>query len=269
MIRELVTAVDRGRSAGRRRADMSRQSGRARHRARARGRCQDHAAGRTQGISSDRCRSAARNWCSPSTTAPGRPPRRRCSTRSRPNACWRPSSCSAAMPRPHPADSPGASWPKVTRSAITRFRIRCSTIVPLGQSRSRHRPRHRGRRIRALWRAAQRADHAVLPLSRLCLQSGACSTAWLQRGLVVFGADVWASDWLPMTPDSRTPAYPGPHRQGRPRHRAVSRHQKADRADAAGLPARAQAARLPHRARGCGRAAAQTEKAVHLLRRRQ
>ena len=48
--------------------------------------------------------------------------------------------------------------------------------------------------VRALRPAPQRPDHAVFPLSRLCLQPGA-ARAHEPRGLVVFGADVWASDW--------------------------------------------------------------------------
>ena len=48
---------------------------------------------------------------------------------------------------------------------------------------------------------AQRADHAVLPLSRFCLEPGAARPTCNGRGIVVFGADVWASDWLPMTPE--------------------------------------------------------------------
>ena len=73
------------------------------------------------------------------------------------------------------------------------------------------------------------------------------------RHIVVFGADVWASDWLPMTSRAGIAPDPCPDRADRQRHRAVSRHQDADRGDAAGLPARAQAARLPHRSRGAGR----------------
>ena len=49
------------------------------------------------------------------------------------------------------------------------------------------------------------------------------------RHIVVFGADVWASDWLPMTPAPGIAPDSGPHRAARQRHRAVARHQGADR----------------------------------------
>ena len=56
------------------------------------------------------------------------------------------------------------------------------------------------RRIRALRPAPQRADDAVLPLSGIRLEPRAARPPAAQRGIVVFGADVWASDWQPMTP---------------------------------------------------------------------
>jgi len=63
---------------------------------------------------------------------------------------------------------------------------------------------------------------------------------WLERRrTVVFGADLWASDWNPMTPQQELART----RRGEPRrHRAVPRHQGANRRHAAGLPARPQGA---------------------------
>ena len=77
---------------------------------------------------------------------------------------------------------------------------------------------------------------------------------WLQgRHIVVFGADVWASDWLPMTPDQELQLILS--RIERIGSGIVLLHDiKAQTArDAAGLPARAQTARLPHRPCRSGR----------------
>ena len=73
------------------------------------------------------------------------------------------------------------------------------------------------------------------------------------RGMVVFGADVWASDWLPQTPEQELHLLLTRIAQGRPRHRAAARHQGADRPHAAGPAAGAEAARLPDRPRRAGR----------------
>jgi peptidoglycan/xylan/chitin deacetylase (PgdA/CDA1 family) len=48
-----------------------------------------------------------------------------------------------------------------------------------------------------------------------------------RRGIVVFGADLWASDWKPMSPDTELRLVP-PNVAGRAWHRPISRHQATD-----------------------------------------
>ena len=69
------------------------------------------------------------------------------------------------------------------------------------------------------------------------------------RGMTVFGADFWASDWLPMRPAEELRLTLARLDAQRRRHRSLPRHQGADRGHAAGVPARAEDARLSRRAR--------------------
>ena len=62
------------------------------------------------------------------------------------------------------------------------------------------------------------------------------------RGIVVFGADVWASDWLSMSPEQELRLILSRIEHAGARHRSFSRYQSADRPDAARLLARAQTA---------------------------
>ena len=70
-----------------------------------------------------------------------------------------------------------------------------------------------------------------------------------ERGLVVFGADVWAGDWVPMRPRAGATPYSVADRTGRARYRAVSRYQRSDRANAPRVFARVEKAWLPDCAR--------------------
>ena len=52
----------------------------------------------------------------------------------------------------------------------------------------------------ALYGQRRSTGHAVFPLSGFRFQPGFARLR-ARRGIVVFGADIWASDWLPMVPD--------------------------------------------------------------------
>ena len=95
--------------------------------------------------------------------------------------------------------SPGASWPKATASAITVSRTRCSAACRSPRPKPRSTAASRPTSC-ALWPAEQRP---ATPFFRFPgFAPSPALLAYLQdRGIVVFGADVWASDWLPMTPD--------------------------------------------------------------------
>ncbi len=128
-----------------------------------------------------------------------RAPLRRFWMRSRMNACARHSFCSAGMRR-HIRNSPGERWPRATASAITPIRTPCSTAC-----RS---PRPKPRSTAASRRTNSRstASGAATPTTPFFRFPGFASNPALldrmsERGLVVFGADVWASDWVPMTPE--------------------------------------------------------------------
>ena len=69
-----------------------------------------------------------------------------------------------------------------------------------GTRRGRDRSRHRGGGGRSLWRARRPAADAVLPLPGLCSAARRCWSGSRQRGIAVFGADLWPGDWNPMTP---------------------------------------------------------------------
>ena len=73
-----------------------------------------------------------------------------------------------------------------------------------------------------------------------------------RRGIVVFGADLWASDWNPMSPDQELALVTRPNRGKSRRNCVVPRHQGADRGHAPGVPASAEKSRLPRRARRSG-----------------
>ena len=66
-----------------------------------------------------------------------------------------------------------------------------------------------------------------------------------RRGIVTFGADLWASDWNPMSPDYQLRLVLARLERERWWYRAVSRHKSADRGDACALSARIESSRLP------------------------
>jgi peptidoglycan/xylan/chitin deacetylase (PgdA/CDA1 family) len=68
--------------------------------------------------------------------------------------------------------------------------------------------------------------------------------ALARRGIVVFGADLWASDWNAMSPDAAPPGT-APSRAGPRRHRSIPRHQAPDRGHAPGVPAGAKSPGIP------------------------
>ena len=146
-----------------------------------------------------RCRCAPRSWCSPSTTDPGRPPRRKFSTRSSTNACAPRSSCSARTSKRTPK-SPGGRWPKATASAITLIRTPLLDHMPLAKAEAEI---NRGIEEDEFAVYGQRRSEPATPFFRFpgFASNRALLDRMSERGIVVFGADVWASDWLPMAPD--------------------------------------------------------------------
>ena len=57
------------------------------------------------------------------------------------------------------------------------------------------------------------------------------------RGIVVFGADLWASDWNPMTPQQELKLHHRPAQRRPQGDHPASRPQGTDRGHAAGFPA--------------------------------
>ena len=149
-----------------------------------------------------------------------------------------------------------AAHPQLARRALAEGHTRrpsqllASSARPHGDGEGGggDRPRHRGGRDRASM--GRPRDQPATPFFRFpgFASNPALLDRMAERGIVVFGADVWASDWLPMTPDQELRLILSRIEQvGRG---IVLFHDTkvADRADAAGLPARTQKARLPHRA---------------------
>ena len=199
----------------------------------------------------DACRSSARSWCSPSTTDPGRAPRRKSWTRSSTNACAPRSFCSAAMSKRTPR-SRGANWPRATASATTRFRIRCSPAW----RRPRRKPRStaaspqtnsRSTAGAAAIRPRRSSAFPVSPRTAHCSTACRPATSWCSAPT---SGPATGCRWARTRNCSLILSRIEQHRQ---RHRAVPRHQGADRPDAARLPARAETARIPHRSRRPGR----------------
>ncbi len=163
---------------------LPRQSRRARHRARAGGRSPPARRGSAASNSRRRCRlqrqgTGAHLRRRALAGAPRREILRRAQARMRARDIL------PARPqcRGDPRARPARSWPRATASAITRYSHPLLSRMALGQGGGRDRPRHRRRRIRALRQAPQRADDAVLPLSRLCLQPGAARRCMQKRGV--------------------------------------------------------------------------------------
>jgi peptidoglycan/xylan/chitin deacetylase (PgdA/CDA1 family) len=73
-----------------------------------------------------------------------------------------------------------------------------------------------------------------------------------RRGIVVFGADLWASDWTPMSPPVELSLVLARVEDQSGRNRAVPRYQGANHRHARRLSARAEKPRLPSRARRSG-----------------
>ena len=76
------------------------------------------------------------------------------------------------------------------------------------------------------------------------------------RGIVVFGADLWASDWNPMTPQAGIEAADRPAQDRRQGNHPAARSQGADRRHAAGFPALSAGQSLSRGPSGAGGAAA-------------
>ena len=110
--------------------------------------------------------------------------------------------------------SPGANWPRATRIGHHTYSHPLLDHDAARQGGDRDQPRHRGRRIA---RSMASAAAGRPPFFRF--PGFASSPALLdrlnERGIVVFGADVWASDWLPMTPEQELQPDPRAHRAGR------------------------------------------------------
>ena len=96
-------------------------------------------------------------------------------------------------------NSRGASWPRATASATTAFRIRCSTAWRPAKAEAEI---DRGIAEDEFALYGRRRTDPTTPFFRFPgFASNGVLLDWLQgRHIVVFGADVWASDWLPMTP---------------------------------------------------------------------
>ena len=174
----------------------------------------DHAARRPQGIPHHAAARATRNWCSPSTTGPGRRPRRSVLDALK-HECVRATffllgKAAAEFPAlarrelaeghtvGHHTYQPSAAQPHVAgapprpRSTAASRRTSSRSMASGGASRRR--------------RSSAFPD---LPHAR------PCSTGWQARSIVVFGADVWASDWNADDARAGAAAHPRPHRARR------------------------------------------------------
>ena len=151
----------------------------------------------------------------------------------------------------HPQLARREPWPRGTASAITRSPIRCCPACrwPKPKLKSTGASQRTSRRF-----TARAARNRSTPFFRFpgFAASPALLASLEERGIVVFGADLWASDWRPMSPDQELHLLLS-RIQAVGRGIVFARHKGADGAHAAGFSARTEAARLPDRPRCTGR----------------
>ena len=97
--------------------------------------------------------------------------------------------------------SPGAHWPKATRIGHHTYSHPLLNHMPLDKAEAEI-----DRGIRRDELAVYGQSHSIPATPFFRFPGFASSPALLDRmsdrGIVVFGADVWASDWEPMTPEA-------------------------------------------------------------------